>query len=416
MADDKRKKQREELGRPPGIPGKVGRGVGHFLRVLGEGEAARQQAERMKTEAMRQSASAAGSAISDAGRRFVEGVGSAASDRPYNPARVAPDAGKEQSADEQGMGPPAPEGFTTAPATPAGRMGPPTMLDQQVRDSQQNPTISAPTPPPPPQTLTTSAGNTFPTRDNSVFEEQAENIPTFDVGGDPRRGRGSDIPDGFTQIIRGTDVTFQGPEAGGREFRALPGMSLEDSQKAAAAESPGFQFLQKQDVERQRANAETLRAEASQTQARYANAQSGINPTTGLPTLMVPRGDGSGYDPVADFSPVLQQAASDVGRFKLEAVTPAGGGLPESYLIDTATGVQIPIGRNQALQATYTALEVAAEAKYGDIDFNTVSVEELQELVDDFNVTDDIKNAVKAQLIKREQRGSQSATAAPPPT
>lgn len=376
MTDEKRKRQREALNRPPWStsatdnPSRAFRGGRQVMDLLRNKPWIRGEASR-------------------------EQMGLPVRPEPVEP--VAPEP----------AGPPAPAGFTTEPAFPRGvpGMGPPTAREQRLdsmrtdlqtdlQNTGRDQTISPPVPPRPPTTLNDSATNTFPTApDNSVFEAQAANVPSLDTGDDPRRGRGSDIPGGFTQIIRGTDVTFQGPEAGGREFRALPGMSLEESQRMAAAESPGFQFLDKQDVERQRVNASNMQAEAQRTQSIYGNTKVGRN-ANGFPSLILPDGKG-GYNEIQDFSPQLTQAASQTGRFEFGKVESAGGGLPDTYVLDTAAGTTRNLTKEMAAGLSLVQVEAKAKEDFGIDNYADLSKDQLDELLDDLELPPEIEAAVR---------------------
>lgn len=300
-----------------------------------------------------------------------------------------PANGKEQSADQQGTqdirpgdqslipGAPQMSGVSSPGLTP---FGDPTGDPAQPLTQFGNPRRI---PPPPPQTLTSSAGNTFPTGGGT--------------GGGAFNPQEDAVPEDFVEIIRGTDRTYSQQQDGrfGREFRALPGMSLQESQKAAAAESPGFQFLQEQDIERQRVNAQTINAEANMTQALYSNSVTGYD-DNGYPSVMLPRQDRSGYDKAAGISPVLAQAASEIGRFTWQETT-GPDGMPILVMGDSSTGQTNNVTLEQGLAVGFMALDNWGRSEgYGN--FADIPQDELDDFIDELALAPSVEAALRQQV------------------
>jgi hypothetical protein len=170
-------------------------------------------------------------------------------------------------------------------------------------------------------------------------------------------------------------------------------MSLEESQRMAAAESPGFQFLDKQDVERQRVNASNMQAEAQRTQSIYGNTVVGRN-ANGFPSLILPDGEG-GYRQIEDFSPQLTQAASQTGRFEFGKVESPGGGLPDTYMLDTAAGTLRNLTKEAAAGLSLVQVEAKAKEDFGITNYADLSKDQLDELLDDLELPPEIEAAVR---------------------
>lgn len=418
MADkDKRKRQREAIERPPGpgIAGTLGRGFGKFVGALGEGELRRMETQRLQDEAMRQAASSVASGVAGSFRRFGEGFSSGATGREFDPnravkqpepeppqalgltvfgdpARQVSPSGKEESADQQFAMSPVPG----APQPQMSPVDPQTLQPRSYEDritKPGRPNIPAPEmPPAPPQTLTSAAGNTFPTGGGT--------------GGGAFNPQEDAVPEDFVEIIRGTDRTYSQQQDGrfGREFRALPGMSLQESQRAAAAESPGFQFLQEQDLERGRVNAATLNAEANMTNARFGNSVSGYD-DDGYPATYVPREDRSGYDRAEGIAPVLAQAASQIGRFTWQETT-GPDGMPILVMGDSSTGQTNNVTLEQGLSVAFMALNNWGKSEgYGN--FADIPQDELDDFIDEQALPPSVEQALRQQINNSPARQGQ---------
>lgn len=409
MADkDKRKRQREAIERPPGpgIAGTLGRGFGSLARATGESQLRQAEMQRLQGEAMARGLSNVGSAVAGSFRRFGEGFSSGAEGREFDPnravkqpepeppqapgltvfgdpARQVNPSGKEESADQQFAMSPVPG----APQPQMSPVDPQTLQPRSYEDritKPGRPNIPAPEmPPAPPQTLTSAAGNTFPTGGGT--------------GGGAFNPQEDAVPEDFVEIIRGTDRTYSQQRDGrfGREFRALPGMSLQESQKAAAAESPGFQFLQEQDLERGRVNAQTINAEANMTQALYSNSVQGYD-DNGYPATWLPRQDRSGYDRAAGISPVLAQAASQIGRFTWQETT-GPDGMPILVMGDSTTGQTNNVTLEQGLAVAQMALDNWGRSEgYGN--FADIPQDELDDFIDEQALAPSIEAALRQRI------------------
>lgn len=295
------------------------------------------------------------------------------------------DDGKEQSADQQGTQDIRPGSQSLVPGAPQQSPVPSpglTPFGDPAAGARTEPLTDFGNPRPQsalprPRSLTDSGGNTFTTQ------------PAFNPQEDA-------IPEGYVEIIRGTDRTYQGLDDRGstfgqREFRALPGMSLDQAARSAAAEAPGFQFLREADIDEKRADATLLNAEANQLNAVFGNVQTTTD-AQGAPMLMLPREDGSGYDRVEDVFPVISGLGDDIDRFELSEVTIDG--MPQSVVVDL-TG-QTPDRNISDEQATAFAVRRAkaiAMQEFGG-DLSQMTNDDWFDIFDDMAVGENVKDAL----------------------
>ena len=181
-------------------------------------------------------------------------------------------------------------------------------------------------------------------------------------------------------------------------------MSLQESQRAAAAESPGFQFLQEQDIERQRVNAQTINAEANMTQALFGNSQQGYD-DNGYPATFIPREDRSGFDKAAGIAPVLAQAASQIGRFTWQETT-GPDGMPILVMGDSSTGQTNNISLEQGLSVAQMALENWGRSEgYGN--FADIPQDELDDFIDEQALPPSVEAALRQRINNAPARQGQ---------
>lgn len=287
-----------------------------------------------------------------------------------NAPRVLPDPQAGPQA-----GPPVEPGV----APPPPRMGPPTLMDDAVEQAASvNTNVPRPKPPAPPQTITTAAGNTFPAQGGG----KGEFNPQEDT-----------VPEGYVEVIRGTSRSYQGLNdrggtAGRAEFRARPGMSLPESERVAGAADPGFQFLDEQDVERQRVNAANVNAEANMIQARFGNMQTGVD-INGIPRMWIASPDG-GFQTVEGAFPVLAAASADVGRFEFSQGVDPETGMPVDRTLDTASGTVRNVTQEEAMSRAI--MDVSARMRQMQDNGEPVSPEVAMEIIEDMDITDQLKN------------------------
>jgi hypothetical protein len=235
---------------------------------------------------------------------------------------------------------------------------------------------------PRPRTLSDSGGNTF-TREGGGSRE-------------PFNPQEDAIPENYVEIIRGTDRTYQGLDDrgstfGNREFRALPGMSLDEAARSAAAEAPGFQFLREADIDEKRADASLLNAEANQLNSIFGNIQTATD-AQGAPMLMLPREDGSGYDRVEDVFPVITGMGDDMDRYELTEVTVDG--LPQSVVVDlTGEEPDRNVSDEQAMTFAVRRANAIAQREFGG-DLSQMTTDDWFDIFDDMAVGENVKDAL----------------------
>jgi len=123
--------------------------------------------------------------------------------------------------------------------------------------------------PPPPAPTLANAG-----REAVAAPPQANPAGQFEGG----------VPEGFINVIRGTDSTFQRVDEEGRvadrnqAFRAVPGQTLDQSENIARRRDPAFNVLTEQDLDRTRVNNQTLQAEAQRQNAQAGAMFDAIGP------------------------------------------------------------------------------------------------------------------------------------------
>lgn len=131
------------------------------------------------------------------------------------------------------------------------------------------------------------------------------------------------VPEGFINVIRGVDSTFQRVDSQGRvgqsEFRAVPGQSLAQAEQVGARRDPAFNVLQQEELERGRVNAATVTAESQRLNAQANNRFQGIDPETGQFGIF--QMDANGVPQPTGISPIVDTIVNGTQDFTIETVS-----------------------------------------------------------------------------------------------
>jgi hypothetical protein len=119
------------------------------------------------------------------------------------------------------------------------------------------------------------------------------------------------------QVIKGTQVGFQ--DAGGNQFRSVPGQTPEQSRDTAARRDPAFNVQTQEDLERGRINAQTINAEANRLNAQANNRFQGIDPATGQFGIF--QMDANGQPQATGLSPIVDNIVNGDQDFSIETVS-----------------------------------------------------------------------------------------------
>jgi len=131
-----------------------------------------------------------------------------------------------------------------------------------------------------------------------------------------RTGDLKDLPEGFVQIIKGTELGFS--DAAGNQFKSVPGLSPEESRDVAARRDPAFNVRTQEDLERGRINAQTINAEANRLNAQGNNRFQGIDPETGQFGIFTM--DENGQVQPTGVSPIVDEIVNGGEEFSVETV------------------------------------------------------------------------------------------------
>ena len=195
-----------------------------------------------------------------------------------------------------------------------------------------------------------------------------------------KTGRLRDLPEGFTQVIKGTDIGFSDPA--GNQFRQIPGVSVEESQRVAGLSDPGRTALREEDIQRTRVNAESLRATADVLRARAASTELGFNDQGQLRRFAV-NADGSRSEvPVDPFVESLLTSQDDIQVIEAGSINPVTLQPAENTLLVNLTQQKVLGNFTRELN------DQTAEAMFSQLGGETAtSQEELEEIVSEIEGT-----------------------------
>lgn len=180
-----------------------------------------------------------------------------------------------------------------------------------------------------------------------------------------------DLPPGFAQIIKGTSLGFS--DAAGNQFRAIPGLSPEESQQAAAARDPGRQQLVQEDIQRTRVNSESLRAASDAIRAKTESTELGFNEQGELRRFAV-NADGTRSEvPIEPFVEAMLTSQNDLQIVQVGTINPLTGLPAEQTLLVDLTNATV-LGNfskeieNDAAEAMFVQLGGNANSSEDDME------------------------------------------------
>jgi len=153
-------------------------------------------------------------------------------------------------------------------------------------------------------------------------------------------GKLENIPEGFTQIIKGTEIGFSDPT--GQQFKSVPGLTIGESRAVAGRRDPAFNVVEQQDVARQRVNAETHEAATNRIEARSASQTFGV--INGRMSLLE-RNDAGILQQVVGVDPYIEalfQNENDIQVIQAGSTNPLTGFEAENTLmVDLTLGIEL---------------------------------------------------------------------------
>ncbi len=194
------------------------------------------------------------------------------------------------------------------------------------------------------------------------------------------------VPDGFIEIIRGTNRYYLRQDKDGRtgrnSFKSVPGLSLEESEKLSSRNDPNFVSGEAAGFAQQRINNQTMQAESQRISAAGGAIKDGLDKNGDLVSVL-PDGRG-GFRKIDGFTPIMDAIAeNENNRFDMQILDGVNPGIISH---DGRTGKTtnhteeerktmvrrryklLTDGKNLSMEDQLEALEEISE-QYGDTTF-----------------------------------------------